>query len=117
MRLFLDANVMTYVAFFEGFLVEGTAAELRECREHWVNLQGSEPDQSLRRELEALRILYVLDDQAHFDWLFSDVALGEIIRIQNAIKRQAHEDLLSRLLEHRHDIYTEQKLLWTQCRS
>ena|SRR5215203_2489011 len=35
MRLFLDSNIMTYIAFFEGYLCEGTRAELDLAIEHW----------------------------------------------------------------------------------
>lgn len=106
MRLFLDANVVTYVAFFEPFLVEGPT-ELRACVALWNSLQGTSPDADLRREIEALRILYLLDEQSHFDWLCSDRGIAEIQRIRSPEKRNAHSDLLERLLEHRRDVYAE----------
>jgi hypothetical protein len=105
MRLFLDANVMTYIAVFEGFLIEGTAEELEEAVEFWKMVQGSEIDVALRREIDALRVIYLDDDRGRFDWLFSDLALAEIERISNVAKRQRHGSLLGRLIEHRMDVY------------
>lgn len=110
MRLFLDANVMTYIAAFEGYLVEGTPEERLEATNLWTEIQGHEPDAALRREVEALRILFRIDDGAHFDWLFSDLALTEIERIANARKRVMHYGLVRRLLEHRSDVYSESGL-------
>ncbi len=83
MRLFFDANILTYIAIFENYLCEGTAAELDAAIHTWAHLQGSQPDSSLLQEVQALRVLYLVDDYAHFDWLFSDIGLAEVLRIRN----------------------------------
>ena len=108
MRLFLDANIMTYIAFFEGYLCEGTSEELEASISSWTDLQGAVPDECLLREVEALRLLYWLDEQARFDWLFSDLAIEEVMRIRSALKRRLHYDLLDRLIEHRYDVCLEE---------
>lgn len=107
MRLFLDANIVTYMAVFEPFLIDGTPEDLRQCANFWLALQGRLPDASLRREIEALRILYLVDERAHFDWLCSDNGVAEIQRIRDFSKREAHRHLLMRLLQHRQDVYAE----------
>ena len=108
MRLFLDANVMTYIAFFEGYLLERTEGQKEESVAGWTALQSSPPTIQLMREIEALSILYHIDDQAHFDWLCSDVALNEVVKIRSQQKRKQHFDLLERLIEHRRDVYEEE---------
>lgn len=104
MRLFLDANIITYIAFFEPFLTEGRA-EFPSCLASWTSLQGAPLDAPLRREIVALRILYLLDEQAHFDWLCSDRGIAEIERIRGTVKLSLHLSVLARLLEHRQDVY------------
>jgi hypothetical protein len=107
MRLFLDSNVLTYIAFFEGYLAEGVG-ELPSEMGFWeVHQRGGLGDQR-RREVYALRALYLLDDQAHFDFLFSDIALAEIEAIRDATTRRAHYGLLDRLIEHRAAVYEEE---------
>jgi hypothetical protein len=108
MRLFLDSNIMTYIAFFEGYLCEGKRAELTRAIEHWHCTGRKPPDPRMMREVEALRILYLIDDQAHFDWLFSNMGLDEIRGIRSEARRNAHHNLLNRLIEHRHDVYAEE---------
>ncbi len=108
MRLFLDSNIMTYIAFFEGYLCEGTRVEHDSAVEHWHRTAGTRPGSQVLHEVEALRILYLLDDQARFDWLFSDIGLNEVQRIRGQSRRSAHHHLLDRLIEHRHDIYEEE---------
>lgn len=105
MRLFLDSNIVTYLAVFEPFLIEGSTDDLHECASLWLALQGGLPDAKLRREIEALRILYLVDDRAHFDWLCSDHGVAEIQRIRNVAKREAYGHLLTRLIQHREDVY------------
>jgi hypothetical protein len=107
MRLFLDSNIMTYVAFFEGYLCEGTRVERDSAVEHWHRTSRTRPGSQVLREVEALRILYLLDDQAHFDWLFSDIGLDELQGIRSQLRRSAHHHLVDRLIEHRQDIYEE----------
>ena len=107
MRLFLDTNVMTYIAVFEGYLVEGTPEERLEAANLWRTVQGNEPDDRMLHEIEALRVLYLVDEAARFDWLFSDLALAEIHRIENSVKRGLHRRLIRRLVEHRSDVYSE----------
>jgi hypothetical protein len=111
MRLFLDSNIMTYVAFFEGYLCEGTRVERDSAVEHWHRTSRTRPGSQVLREVEALRILYLLDDQAHFDWLFSDIGLDELQGIRSQLRRSAHHHLVDRLIEHRQDIYEEGCLL------
>jgi hypothetical protein len=53
-------------------------------------------------------ILYLADEKAHFDWLFSDIAGKEIERIRDTVKRSYHYDILSRLIEHRNDVYKQE---------
>ena len=118
MRLFLDSNIMTYIAFFEGYLCEGTRAELDVAIEHWHRTGRQHPDLRLLQEVEALRILYLIDEQAQFDWLFSEVAIKEIRRIRSESRRSAHYHLLDRLIEHRHDIYlTEGRIVGQNLRA
>lgn len=105
MRLFLDTNILTYIAVFEEFLCDGTQVALDSTINMWAYLQGCSPDENLLQEIKALHILYLLDEQAHFDWLFSDVAVEEVLKIRDAMKRETHYDLLDRLIEHRNDIY------------
>jgi hypothetical protein len=111
MRLFFDTNVLTYIAFFEGYLCEGTEGELESCLISWQELQLGQREEpftlegNLKKEIEALRTLYVIDDYAHFDWLFSDIALQEILSIRHEWKRSQHYNLLDRLIEHRNDVY------------
>jgi hypothetical protein len=107
MRLFFDSNVLTYIAFFEGYLIEGVRELPGEMR-FWTEHQGGPLGDQLRREVYALRALYALDDQAHFDFLFSDIALSEIEAIRNATRRRTHYGLLDRLIEHRADVYEEE---------
>lgn len=108
MRLFLDSNIMTYVAFFEGYLCEGTRVEHDLAVEHWHRTARIGPGSGVLHEVEALRILYLLDDQARFDWLFSDMGLDEILRIRSQSRRSTHYHLLDRLIEHRRDVYQEE---------
>lgn len=108
MRLFLDSNIVTYVALFEGYLCEGTRAELGLAIGNYHRITNHKPDSNVLHEVEALRVLYLIDDQAHFDWLFSDVGLEEILRIRSETKRSSHYHLLDRLMEHRHDVYAEE---------
>jgi hypothetical protein len=75
MRLFLDSNIMTYIVFLEGYLCEGKRTDLDSAIEHWRSIGRDRPEPSMIREVEALRILYLIDDQAHFDWLFSNTGL------------------------------------------
>jgi len=108
MRLFFDANELTYIAFFEGYLCEGTGGEFDAEMQAWADLQRAPPSADVLREVEALRMLYLIDDQAHFDWLCSDIAIDEVLRIRSERKRSCHYGLLDRLIEHRHDVYTEE---------
>ncbi len=108
MRLFLDSNTITYIAFFEGYLCEGTRPELDSAIRHWHGTGRNYPDLRMLHEVEALRILYHIDDQARFDWLFSEKGLDEIRKIRNESRRSAHYHLLDRLIEHRRDIYLEE---------
>ena len=108
MRLFLDSNIMIYLAFFEGYLCEGMRAEVDLAIEHWHRTGRQHPDLRLLQEVEALRVLYLIDDQAHFDWLFSEMAINEIRRIRSEPRRSAHYHLLDRLIEHRRDVYLEE---------
>ena len=108
MRLFLDSNIMTYIAIFESYLCEGNEINLVAAKEYWEIVQNSDPDQKLLAEINALRLLYLYDDQARFDWLFSDTGLDEIIKIRNEYRRSAHNNFLERLIEHRIDIYNEE---------
>ena len=108
MRLFFDANELTYIAFFEGYLSEGTGGEFEAGKQAWADLQGTPPGAQVLREVEALRMLYLIDDRAHFDWLCSDIAIDEVLRIRSELKRSLHYDLLDRLIEHRQDVYTEE---------
>src|SRR5215218_1631417 len=105
MRLFLDSNIMTYIAFFEGYLCEGTKVELDLAIEHWHCTGRHRPDLRMLHEVEALRILYLIDDQAHFDWLFSEMGIDEILKTRSESRRSAHYHLLDRLIEHRRDVY------------
>ena len=107
MRFFLDSNIITYIAYFEPFFVEGEGAELEQCVQRWTREQSTSPDPSLGREIEALGILYAVDNQAHFDWLCSNEAVTEIEQIRHVQKREEHYGLLSRMLEHRADVYAE----------
>jgi hypothetical protein len=107
MRLFFDSNMLTYIAFFEGYLAEG-ARELPAEMRFWALHQGAPLSDQLLREVFALRALYLADDQAHFDFLFSDIALDEIQAIRDATRRRAHHGLLDRLIEHRADVYEEE---------
>lgn len=104
MRLFLDTNVVTCMAVFEPFLIEGPS-ELPACAANWAALQREPLEGALQREVEALRVLYLLDEQCHFEWLCSDVAVAEIRRIRDVRKLSSHRALLARLLEHRDDVY------------
>jgi hypothetical protein len=108
MRLFLDSNIMTYIAFFEGYLCEGTRVELDSAIEHWHFTGRNHPDLRMLHEVEALRILYLIDDHAHFDWLFSETGINEIRKIRNESRKSAHYHLLDRLIEHRRDVYLEE---------
>jgi hypothetical protein len=107
-RLFLDSNVLTYIAFFEGYLIEGQR-ELPGDERFWTQHQGGPLGAQRRREVYALRALYVLDDQAHFDFLFSDIALNEIKAIRDVTRRRSHDGLLDRLIEHRADVYEDEQ--------
>jgi hypothetical protein len=71
-------------------------------------LQGAPLARELLDDVRALRVLYMYDDVGHFDWLFSDVSLGEISDIRDQLKRENHFGLLERLLEHRRDVYDEE---------
>ena len=108
MRLFLDSNIMTYIAFFEGYLCEGKRAELDSAIEHWHSTGRKPPDPRMIREVEALRMLYLIDDQAHFDWLFSNMGMEEIRKSRSEARRAHHYNLLSRLIGHRRDVYAEE---------
>jgi hypothetical protein len=99
-RLFLDSNILTYVALFEGYLCEGTRTELDGAIEDWHRITGQAPASHLLHEVEALRILYLIEDQAHFDWLFSEIGMDEILRIRSEARRRSHYHLLDRLIEH-----------------
>ena len=105
MRLFLDSNIMTYLALFEGYLCEGTRTELDRATEDWHRTIGQGPDSHLLYEVEALRILYLIEEQSHFDWLFSEVGMDEIRSIRSEARKSSHYDLLDRLIEHRRDVY------------
>lgn len=107
MRLFLDSNIITYIAFFGGFLTSGHKEEFVGDVNSWSQQQNLKPDEKFIREIYALRILYLIDDAAHFDWICSDLGIREIQRIRDARKRRCHDDLLARMLEHRADIYAE----------
>lgn len=108
MRLFFDSNMLTYLAFFEGgFLTEGEGELLREVA-YWTRCQKQPPDENVMREVQALRALYAIDEQARFDFLCSDLGLDEILAIRDASKRSAHDGLLDRLIEHRADVYSEE---------
>lgn len=107
MRLFFDSNVLTYIAFFEGYLAEG-ARELPAEMGFWAHHQGAPLGDQLLREVFALRALYAIDEQAHFDFLFSDIALAEIQAIRDATRRRTHYGLLDRMIEHRADVYEEE---------
>lgn len=107
MRLFFDSNILTYIAFFEGFMVEGDG-ELSGAVASWTALQPHAPDENVIREARALRALYVVDDRARFDFLLSDLGLTEVLAIRNEAKRAVHYDLLDRMIEHRNDIYAEE---------
>lgn len=108
MRLFLDSNMMTYIAFFESYLCEGTKVELELAIELWHCTGRNPPDSRMLHEVEALRFLYLIDEQANFDWLFSEMGIDEIRRIRSESRRSAHYHLLDRLIEHRSDIYLEE---------
>ncbi len=108
MRLFLDSNIVTYITLFEGYLCEGTKVELDLAIRNYPRVTNQELDPNMLHEVEALRVLYLIDDQAHFDWLFSDIGLEEILRIRSDPKRSSHYHLLNRLIEHRHDVYDEE---------
>ncbi len=108
MRLFLNSNVVTYIAFFEGYLCEGTEAEFDMAIEHWHQTVGKPPDLRLLHEVKALRILYLIEDQARFDWLFSEKGIDEIRRIRSEARKSAHYQLVDRLIEHRNDVYLEE---------
>ena len=109
MRLFFDTMMMTYIAVFEGYLVEGGQVEKKDAIRDWTVYQTTPPHARILHEIEALRVLYLMDDQAHFDWLCSDVAIDEVMKIPDLGKRQVHHHLLDRLIEHRHDLYAEEK--------
>lgn len=94
---------MTYIAFFESYLVEGTPDELEVDYLSWIFLQRASPDDKLQAEIHALRRLYLIDDCAHFDWLCSDIAIMEVLAIRDRLKREVHRSLLERLIEHRQD--------------
>lgn len=81
MRLFLDANMITYIAVFEAFMIEGSPEELEAGLVRWERLQGDALGAALVDEIAALRVLYRIDDHAHFDWICSDVGIAEIERI------------------------------------
>jgi hypothetical protein len=108
MRFFLDSNIMTYIAFFEGYLCEGNRTELDSAIEHWHSTGRKPPDPRVIREVEALRALYLIDYQAHFDWLFSDIGMEEIRKIRSEARRGPHYNLLCRLFEHRRDVFAEE---------
>ena len=113
MRLFFDTMMMTYIAVFEGYLVEGSQAEKEDAIRFWTVYQTTPPDPRLLHEVEALRMVYLMDEQAHFDWLCSDVAIDEIMKIPDLGKRQVHYPFLDRLIEHRHDVYAEEERHFT----
>lgn len=110
MRLFLDSNIVTYIAFFESFLTSGRKTEFAEDVNYWSQMQNSKPENDLIREICALHVLYRIDDTAHFDWLCSDLGIKEIGRIRNLRKRSFHDGLLGRLVEHRADVDAECRL-------
>jgi len=107
MRLFFDSNMLTYIALFEGFLIEGDV-ELPSEVAFWTEVQRQPPDDNVMREVHALRALYAVDEQARFDFLYSDLGFEEILVIQDARKRAAHGGLLGRIIEHRRDVYSEE---------
>jgi len=103
MRFVLDANLVTYIAFFEGYMIG--ECDFDEERAYWEAMNEGRPiDVSMKVEINALRVLYQVDDRAHFDWLISDIALREIKRIRLTSKRHVHLDLVQRLVEHRADV-------------
>ena len=108
MRLFFDANELTYIALFESYLCEGTKGEFDASVQTWTALQSTAPTANVIREVEALRVLYLVDERAHFDWLCSDIAIDEVLKIRSKFKRECHYDLLDRLIEHRNDVYREE---------
>lgn len=105
MRLFFDANTLTYIALFDGFLAEGTKDELEEGIRFYERFNHVAPNPQIKKEILALRALYCIDDQARFDWLCSDIAFGEIDRIKDQFKRSAHRSIVESIIEHRHDVY------------
>ncbi len=108
MRLFFDSNLLTYIALAEGYLTEGTAGEWQCFVDTWTQLQGSPPNEKILHEVHALRVLYLLDEHAHFDWLCSDVGLGEVRQISNLARREWHNNLIERMIEHRQIVYEEE---------
>ena len=78
----------------------------------WQRYQGFAPGPDLLRQIEALRQLYLLDERAHFDWLLSDIAIDEIVSIEDLTKRRQHWNLLDRLLEHRDIVLEESGLVF-----
>ncbi|KPL80016.1 hypothetical protein [Herpetosiphon geysericola] len=109
MRLFFDSNILTYIAIFENFFNERTESSWEEANMVWTQLQGNTLDVNLEREIQALLLIYLIDDKAHFDWLCSDIAIGEISRISDVTKRYWHSDLIGRLMEHRQNVYEEEE--------
>jgi hypothetical protein len=107
MRLFFDANIMTYIGIFEAYLVDESSIELEGACNLWERLHGAPPPPQMLREIGALAQLYVLDEAAHFDWLCSDLAIAEVMAIRQTLKRGHHYSLLDRLIEHRGVVYIE----------
>lgn len=105
MRLFFDANTLTYIAMFEGYLVEGTREEFQDGITFYEQINRAAPGEQVLNEINALRALYRIDDHARFDWLCSDVAVAEIEEIANQRKRSAHRGIIESIIEHRRDVY------------
>ena len=108
MRLFLDSKIITYIALFEDYLCESTSADLDLAVDHWHYTARKHPDLRMLHEVGALRILWLMEEQAHFDWLFSEMAMDEILRIRSGARSKCHFYLLDRLIEHRNDLFFEE---------
>ena len=110
MRLFFDSCVITYICLFESYLISGNSIDFRYDKDFYKIICGSYPSCDLVKDVVLLRRLYQMDDLAHFDWLFSEIALEEIARIKIEHKREQHIDLVDRLLEHWQIVIEEQAL-------
>ncbi len=125
MRLFFDSNVITLICYFEGYIIEGTDEEKSEClrfysllKKHDLtnarNIDEENNNKAILDAIEAIKYLYQIDEQAHFDWLCSDVAVNEIMEIKGTIEkeiiRENHYDFLERIIEQRNIIIDEQGL-------